>query len=317
MRLPALLFLLLTVVSRLAHATSWDEPWQETVVKKTDYLVLARVTATDAHKGIKATILRSLGGGTLPDTVKISGFYSLQLCGDSPGEEPAFELGGTDSCYFFLQKKPSGEYAIATPTTGFARVKAGQVAATYRHSYHQALVPRAVYELTMTAIFQHYHGQEYDATPINALVDQALASPPAHLDAAGRSTFFLQHAALETVYHLGLTSHYAAVLPFLRDTTNFHAQVSAARALTATPTPEDKQLLIKMLVSKSSRDLAKVVAIKTLTTYRPAELKPQLAALAQTASDEHNGFGGNILDPRICTQVPTVKEALTTLVSGL
>lgn len=317
MRLPVLLFLLLAAVSRLAHATSWDEPWQETVVKKADYLVLARVTAADAHKGIKAKVIRSLGGGALPDTIKISSFYGLQLCSTSPGEEPAFELGSTDSCYFFLQKKPSGEYAIATPTTGFARVKAGQVAATYRHSYHQALVPQAVYEATMTAIFQHYHGQEYDAAPINALITNALALPPAHLDAAGRTTFFLQHAALETVYHLGLTTHYEAVLPFLRDTTNFHAQVSAARALTATPTPEDKQLLIKILASKNARDLTKVVAIKTLTTYRPAELKPQLAALAQTASDEPNGFGGNIMDPRICTQVPTVKEALTTLVAGL
>jgi hypothetical protein len=317
MRLHILLLLVLTAISRFAHATSWDEPWQETVVKKADYLVLARITATDAHTGATATILRSLGGGPLTGPVQINGFYGLQLCSSSPGEAPTFELGGIDSCYFFLQKKPSGEYAIATPTAGFARVKMGQVAATYRHSYHQALVPLAVYEATMTAIFQHYHDQEYDVAPVNTMISSALALPPAHLDAAGRSTFFLQHAALETIYHLGLTTHYAAVLPFLRDTTNFHAQVSAARALTATPTPEDKQLLIKVLTCKSSRDLAKVVAIKTLTTYRPAELKPQLAALAQTASDEPNGFGGNIMDPRICTQVPTVKEALTTLVAGL
>jgi hypothetical protein len=317
MRLPLLLLLLLLVAGPLAHATTWDEPWQETVVKKADYLVLARVTAIDAQKGITATVLRSLGGEPLTGTVQINGFYSLQLCSDSPGEGPALELAGTDSCYFFLQKKPSGEYAIATPTTGYARVKAGQVAATYRHSYHQALVPLAVYESTMTAIFQHYHGQEYDVTPINSLISTALALPPAHLDATGRSTFFLQHAALETIYHLGLTTHYAVVMPFLRDTTNFHAQVSAARALTATPTPEDKQQLIKMLASKYSRDLAKVVAITTLAAYKPTELKPQLSALAQTASDEHNGFGGNIMDPRICTRVPSVKEALTTLVSGL
>ncbi len=316
MRLLVLLFLLTWTASPLAHASTWDEPWQETVVKKADHLVLARVTAASA-KGVTAVILRTLGGEPLTDTVQINNFYALRLCNDSLNTKPDFELGKTDSCYFFLQKQPSGGYAIATPTTGFARVKAGQVAATYRHSYHQALVPLAVYEATMKAIFQHYHGQEYDVTPINALIATALALPPAHLDATGRSTFFLQHAALETIYHLGLANHYDAVLPFLRDTTNFHAQVSAARALTATPTPEDKQLLIKILSSKSTRDLAKVIAIKTLTTYRPAELKPQLAALAQTASDEPNGFGGNIMDPRICTQVPTVKEALTVLVSGL
>ena len=316
MRLLVLLFLLLWIAAPLAHATTWDEPWQETVVKKADYLVLARITAAGA-KGATATVLRSLGGGPLTGTVQINDFYALRLCNDSLNTKPDFELSNTDSCYFFLQKKPSGEYAIATPTTGFARLKAGQVAATYRHSYHQARVPLAVYEATMTAIFQHYHGLEYDATPINALINSALALPPAHLNEAGRTTFFLQHAALETIYHLGLATHYEAVLPFLRDTTNFHAQVSAARALTATPTTEDKQLLMKMLASKATRDLAKIVAIRTLTTYRPAELKPQLAALAQTASDEPNGFGGNIMDPRICSLVPTVKEALTVLVSGL
>lgn len=279
--------------------------------------MLARVTATNPHKGATATILRTLAGEPLTGTVQITEFYSLLVCGDSSGEEPTFELGGTDSCYFFLQKRPSGMYAIATPTAGFARVRQGQVAATYRHSYHQAQVPLAVYETTMTAIFQHYHGQKYVAQPIEELINTALALPPAHLDATGRSTFFLQHAALETIYHLGLTTHYAVVMPFLRDTTNFHAQVSAARALTATPTPEDKQQLVKILTSKSSRDLAKVVAITTLVAYKPTELKPQLAALAETASNEPNGFGGNIMDPRICTRVPSVKEALVALLTQL
>jgi hypothetical protein len=316
MRVSLLLFLLL-LIGPLAHATTWDEPWQESVVKQADCLVLARITATNPRKGATATILRSLAGEPLTGTVQITEFYSLLVCGDSPGEGPTFELGGMDSCYFFLQKRPSGMYAIATPTAGFARVKQGQVAATYRHSYHQAQVPLAVYETTMTAIFQHYHGHKYEAQPVEELINSALALPPAHLDATGRSTFFLQHAALETIYHLGLTTHYAVVMPFLRDTTNFHAQVSAARALTATPTPEDKQQLVKILTSKSSRDLAKVIAITTLVAYKPTELKPQLAALAETASNEPNGFGGNIMDPRICTRVPSVKEALVALLTQL
>lgn len=316
MRVSLLLFLLL-LIGPLAHAATWDEPWQESVVKQADCLVLARVTATNPRNGATATILRSLAGEPLTGTVQITEFYSLLVCGDSSGEAPTFELGGTDSCYFFLQKRPSGMYAIATPTSGFARVRQGQVAATYRHSYHQAQVPQAVYETTMTAIFQHYHGQKYVAQPIEELINTALALPPAHLDATGRSTFFLQHAALETIYHLGLTTHYDVVMPFLRDTTNFHAQVSAARALTATPTAEDKQQLVKMLTSKSSRDLAKVIAITTLVAYKPTELKPQLAALAETASNEPNGFGGNIMDPRICTRVPSVKEALIALITQL
>ena len=112
----SLLLILLLLIGPLAHATTWDEPWQESVVKQADCLVLARVTVTNPRKGATATILRSLAGEPLTGTVQITEFYSLLVCGDSPGEEPTFELGGTDSCYFFLQKRPSGMYAIATPT---------------------------------------------------------------------------------------------------------------------------------------------------------------------------------------------------------
>ena len=317
MRLIAFLFVLLLATSRLAQATTWDEPWHETVVKKADCFVLARITAVDAQKGITVSVVRSLAGEPLAGTLRITEFYSLDLCSQSAGEGPEFRLGSVDSCYFFLQKRPAGTYAIATPTTGFAAVQQGQVVATYRHSYHQALVPRAVYEPTMTAIFQHYHGQAYDKEGINQFVAKTLALPPARIDEAGMPTFFAQHAALETTYHLGLPTHYAAALPFLRDTTNFHAQVSAARVLAATPTPEAKQQLLQLLANKHTRDFVKVVAVRTLAAYQPRELKPQLLKLAQTASAEENGFGGNIMDPRVCTQLPSVKKSLTELAAQL
>jgi len=317
MRLAVFLVALLVAVSRLAQATTWDEPWHETVVKKADCFVLARITAVDAQKGITVSVLRSLAGAPLAGTIQITGFYSLDLCSRSAGEGPEFRLKGADSCYSFLQKRPAGTYALATPTTGFAAVQQGQVVATYRHSYHQALVPQAVYEPTMTAIFQHYHGQAYDREFINQFVATTLALPPARIDEAGMATFFAQHAALETTYHLGLSTQYAAVLPFLHDTTNFHAQVSAARVLTATPTPEAKQQLLQLLADKHTRDFVKVIAVRTLTAYQPKELKPQLTKLAQAASEEKNGFGGNIMDPRVCTRLPSVKKCLTDLAAQL
>jgi len=317
MRLAIFLLALLLATSRLVQATTWDEPWHEAVVRKADCFVLARIMAVDAQKGVTISVLRSLAGGPLAGTIQITDFYSLDLCSQSAGEGPEFYLKKTDSCYFFLQKRPAGTYAIATPTTGFAVVQQGQVVATYRHSYHQALVPRAVYEATMTAIFQHYHGQAYDKEFINQFVAKTLALPPARIDEAGMPTFFAQHVALETTYHLGLATQYAAVLPFLHDTTNFHAQVSAARVLTATPTPEAKQELLRLLADKHTRDFAKAIAVRTLAAYQPKELKPQLTKLAQTASAEENGFGGNIMDPRVCTQLPSVKKSLTDLAAQL
>lgn len=316
MRLAVFLFVWLLTASRLVQATTWDEPWQETLVKKADSFVLARVTASDAQKGVTINVLRSLAGSPLAGTVQITGFYSLDLCSVSAGEGPEFHLRA-DSCYFFLKKQSAGTYAIATPTTGFAPTKAGRVVATYRHSYHQALVPQAVYEPTMTAIFQHYHGQDYNVAFINQLITSALALPPARIDKAGMPTFFAQHVALETIYHLGLTTYYAAVLPFLHDTTNFHAQTSAARALSAIPSHEAKQQLLRLLEDKHTQSFVKVVAINTLAVYRPKELKPELVKLAKTASAEANDFGGNIMDPRVCTHLPSVKESLTKLVAQL
>jgi hypothetical protein len=318
MRLLTYLLLLLACLSaRPAAALTWDEPWHEQVVKKADCFVLARITASNTRKGITATIIRTLGGGNLSGTIHITGFYLLNICSSSGGHGPEFYTGNADTCYFFLQKNAQGTYSIATPSTGFAAVEKGKTIATYRHSYHQALVPQTMYEPTMTAIFRHYHGQEYEYATINRLLTAALALPPAKVDEAGMATFFQQHAALETIYHLGLADYYTQVLPFLHDTANFHARVSAARALAASNTPAAKQQLLALLRDKDSGNFAKVVAIQTLTAYQPHELKSELLKLAATASQASNGFGGNIMDPRVCTHLPTVKVALTQLAESL
>jgi hypothetical protein len=38
---------------------------------------------------------------------------------------------------------------------------------------------------------------------------------------------------------------------------------------------------------------------------------------SETASTEENGFGGNIMDPRVCTHFPDVKDALEKLIKSL
>ncbi|MBG8554166.1 hypothetical protein [Hymenobacter guriensis] len=301
----------------MAQATTWDEPWQDQVVKGADHFVLAKVTEHDEKKGLTVTILRSLDGSNLAGSIAITDFYLLDICSTSGGHGPEFHVEKADTCYFFLKKNPQGTYSLATPTTGFATVRQNKVAATYRHSYHQALVPQAVYEPTMTAIFNHYHGKSYDATFIKSFLNQTLALPPATINEESMATFFLQHAALETIYHLGLTDFYALVQPFLRDSQNFHAQISAARALTPTNTPEAKQQLLALLKDKTTTDFTKTVAVWTLAAYKPIELKPELQKLAKHASTEENGFGGNIMDPRVCTHMPSVKDALAKLTEQL
>ena len=315
--LIAIFGLLLLTSGRPVLATTWDEPWHEQVVKNADFFVLATVVASDAESGITATIIRPLAGSSLKGTIKISDFYLLDICSSSGGHGPEFPLAKSDTCYFFLKKNAQGNYSIATPSTGFAVRAKGSVYATYRHSYHQALVPPAIYESTMTAIFHKYHGQSYDAAYINGFITKHLAVAPAKIDEEGMATFFLQHVALETMYHLGLTTNYDLVLPFLHDTRNMHAQIGAARALTGINTPAAKQQLLELLRDASTGDFPKTVAVWTLASYQPRELKATLQALETKASTKQNGFGGNIMDPRVCTTVPTVKAALAQLTATL
>jgi hypothetical protein len=46
-------------------------------------------------------------------------------------------------------------------------------------------------------------------------------------------------------------------------------------------------------------------------------LKAGLQKLEQTSSDERDDFGRNIMDPRVCTHVPSLKEALKELIAKI
>ena len=306
----------LAVIFGQAKATTWDEPWQNEVIKQAGYFVLAKVLNYDADKGVTIRILNQFGGSKLEGELKITNFYLLHLCSSSGGEGPEFEFDGVDSCYFFIKKNAKNEYCISTPTSGFATVQNGQVNATYRHSYHQALVDQSLYEKTMTAIFNHYHNLPYDTKFINDFVKKYVSMKPAGFSKDEISTFFNQHVALECIYHLSLPGYYEDIIPFLHDK-NFHNQVSAARALIAYNDDKSRQSLMGMIRDTSVRGFVKVMCIWTLGSFKPRNLKPELEELQKTASEAENGFGGNIMDPRVCTNIPTVKEALTKLVAEL
>ena len=120
-----------------------------------------------------------------------------------------------------------------------------------------------------------------------------------------------------TSYHLRLTDFYSKILPFLADTSNFHNQVSAARALVSYNTTDCKQELLKVISDRTRGHFVQVICIWTLSEFKPTELKEQLVKVSETASTEENGFGGNIMDPRVCTDFPDVKDALEKLIKSL
>lgn len=311
-----LLLTLLALSFSHLHATTWDEPWMEDVIKDAESFVLARVKSYDEHKGVTIEVTKTLAGTPLKGKVEITSFSLLDLCSSSAGHGPEFHFKGADSCYFFI-RKVKGKYCIATPTTGFSVSFEGSVLATYRHSYHQAKVPVAIYEKTMTAIFNHYHGLPWDQAYMEQFINQNLSLKPAGYGPDEIETFFTQHVALESIYHLRLEGHYEQLIPFLHHNENWHNQVSAARALIAYNSEACKTQLVAMIADTSVMDFPKTMCVLSLTEFKPTELKETLTALIPTSSTEGGGFGGNIMDPRICTHFPSVRSALEKLVAQL
>lgn len=316
-QLKTILLLAFVFVTTITSATTWDEPWQDKVIKEADYFVFAKVNDFDEIKGVTIEIIKSLGGQELKGQIQITDFYALDLLSRSEAHGREFQFEDIKECYFFIKKNDKGKYCIATPTAGFDYLKDGNVYATYRHSYHQVLVPVDLYEKTMTAIFNNYHNQPYDNHFIRDFVIKYTSLKPAGFSEHEINTFFAQHVALECAYHLRLTGFYPNLLLFLTDTSNFHNQVSAARALVSYNTIACKQELLKVISDTTRSDFVQVICIWTLSEFKPIELKEQLLKVYETASTEDNGFGGNIMDPRIGTYFPDVKDALGKLIKML
>ena len=316
-KLKLILFISLSLLSTTSFATTWDEPWQDRVIKEADYFVLAKVDSFDKNEGVTIDIIKSLGGKELKGKIKITDFYLLELCSSSAGHGAEFNFDGVSECYLFIKMNDKGQYCISTPTSGFNALMNGKVYATYRHSYHQALVPVDIYEKTMTAIFNNYHNIPYDKQYINEFVTKYLSLKPARLIEPEIDTFFSQHVALECAYHLKLTGLYSKIIPFLNDTSNLHNQVSGARALIPYNTFDCKHELLKVISDTTRNHFVQVICVWTLSEFKPVELKSQLVMISKTASTSENGFGGDIMDPRVCTNFPDVKDAIEKLINKL
>jgi hypothetical protein len=309
------LTIFLFLFSSLVYATSWNEPWHDEVVKNADSFVFAKIDSFDRRNGVNISIIRTITGKEINGSILVSGFYLLRFTSFSGDKDGFFHFPNATEGFFFIKQEENGNYSIATPTSGFAIVEDGMVFATYRHSYHQAFVPMTIYEETMKAIFNNYHNQPYDSEFINIFIMEHLSQGPDIINSFG-NLFFMQHVALESIFHLRLLGYYSEIIPFL-NSTNFHDQISAVRALVAYNTYESKNVLLEIINAENRSNFSKVMAIWTLTEFIPIELKYQLIDLLENASTESNGFGGNIMDPRIGTYIPSVKTALQNLIDKL
>lgn len=297
-----------TIVS---HAETWDEPWQKEIVQKADFFILAEVVETD-EGWVKLKLIKNFSDSGLPEEILIDDFYMLNMTSSS-GHGVHFNFEKGEKLYFFLKKNDKGNYSLPTPTSGFANLNAeNNVVATYRHSYHQALVPKDIYEFTYKNIWSHFKKGKFDVDSITAFIQQQLNQPPAGFEEDKVALFFLQHVALETAYLLGIKLSFTMIEKFAFSD-NFHSRISALQLLGNLNTNESKDLLLSTMKNELFGNFEQVIAIWALKRINDPSYIKKLKALSDQASDEMTGFGGNIMDPRVGTRFPSPKEAIEAL----
>ena len=315
-----LLFILLVcfIITHDARATTWDEPWHDDVMRNSESFVKVKITAIQGAV-VKAEVIKFLAGERTPEQIELRGFSRLEITSTSSGATELrmpFALG--QNYYLFIKKsEKTNTYQIPTPTSGWASLHGADVAATYRHSIHKALVPEEVYEKTMQAIFNGTKSKPYDTEFIERFIKEQLTQSVAVLnqeDSAMAKRFFLQHVALETFYHLGKGADLAMLTPFM-DKGDYHVQISACRAVGRIDSPASRELLMKFIEGKGV-GFAKVMCVRGLKRLNAKEMIPRLEAFLKTGTDQETGFGGDIMDPRVGTYFPeSVKDSIKELLN--
>jgi len=306
-KLLAILILTLGIHTNL-KAETWNEPWQKEIIQKAEYFVLANVIELDSL-GVQIEILQNFGQKKLPNRVLINGFSLLNLRSSS-GQEVHYNFEKGQKLYFLLTKKEDGNFAIPTPTSGFSVLdEENNVYATYRHSYHQALIPKYIYEMTYQVIWNYYHNLEYDKSPVMEFINEQIEKEPAGFEKNEISTFFLQHASLETAYLLDIPIELSRIKKFAKFD-NFHSKVSSVQLMSLLDDQNTKEFLFEFIQSENNENFEKVIAIWSLKKIGGKEYNDKLVSIADNLSDEETGFGGNLMDPRIGTSFPSPREAV-------
>jgi hypothetical protein len=318
--IPRLLLILCLI--QAACATTWDEPWMEDVIRDADAFVKADVVSSGERR-FSARRLKQLAGVDIPEKFEVVGFSMLEIKSTS-GEsgETALRFNPELDYYLFLKRadKP-GEFHIATPTSGWAKILSdGNVNTTYRHSYHQALVPSDIYEPTMTAIFKTLHHQTADTNFVGRYIRDRLSRKPALISKSDgkddtANEFFAQHVALECFRYFGTETELPKLSPFLT-ASDGHVQISAVCAVAGVNSPKVPAILMDF-VEGDHDGFAKVVALDGLAAHDARSFLPRVKKFIQDGKDEETGWGGNIMDPRVGSYFPeSVKAAARNLESA-
>ncbi len=292
--------------------TTWEEPWQEEILLKADTFIKGKVISSDSQEGAEIRVIETYSKDTLPDIIRIKGFYLLEIMSWTGGHDDDFYRFKKDTEYFFILKSSANCYELPTPTSGSAYIEDGTVYTSYRHEFHRAAVSIDDYILSYNAIWHKYRKQEFEFNPIINFINSQLDLKPADVEKEEMDVFFRQHVALETAYHLGLKLDPLKLIPFLK--ADFHAKASAVRALKNNKDEKATKMLIDFIDAADVEDeFCKVLAVRSLEGRELTKFNKRLREIYDNADAEADvpGFSGNgIMDPRCATYICNAKYSL-------
>lgn len=292
-------------------AETWNEPWQKEIIQKSQFFILGKVIENDG-KNAKISVEKKFGNEQIPNEIVIDNYFFFQLTSGS-GHEIHNNLEKAVSYYFLLTKNKNNNYSLPTPTSGFAEINEDKkVRATYRHSYHQALISQDIYEMTYKNIWSYYKYKTFDNNQINQFINLQIGKKAAGFSEEEISDFYLQHSALETAYLLDLTPSIEQVFKFAKSE-NFHLRVSALQLMGNYNTKQSNDFLLNSVKNKNVDNFEKVIAIWAIKKSNDKEYIKELKLLEKSLSTEETGFGGNIMDPRVGTYFPDPRQAVEDL----
>src|SRR5690606_21807101 len=163
-------------------------------------------------------------------------------------------------------------------------------------------------ELTYENSWSDYKENKFDKEKIEEFVNTQLNNVPAGFEDNEINQFFLQHTALETAYLLDLEPNFELVSKFA-NSDNYHSRISAIQLMGNINSSTSKDFLLNTLNDEKFTDFEKVIAIWSLKKIGDETYIARVKKMKDTLSDETDGFGGNIMDPRVGTYFPSPKEA--------
>lgn len=302
-----LLLVTILMVQLKVNAHSWNEPWQKEIIMRADYFILAEIVSETDSIGTKVKVIKHFGEQELKGEILITNHFKVS----AHGSHSRFKKG--KKYYLFLNKDKDGGYITETPTSSFAELdNDNNVTATYRHSYHQALVSKDIYEKTYIEIWNYYKTSHYNKENVITFINETLKTKPAGFEPNEVATFFLQHVAMETAYLLDITIELDVLNKYL-EFDNFHSKVSALQLLRHSNQKKAKQYLFDFIKKEGDNNFEKVIAIWSLAKNGGKKYKNKLREIQNELSEESLGFGGNIMDPRVSTFFPSPRGAVANL----